>query len=153
MVWNTIAHPKMMVSSASNGTMRRPIKYVDTAKQSVYDMIIGADYSGSGMPTPVLVHGDYETIYRMLMNDEFIRVAAVYVAGADDEKKQVYNAVVWHSIAITSGMGTVNGKPLIVIDSTAINSSKISPEVYFLASNNVLYMDPSDIPVDGKEEK
>lgn len=153
MVWNTIAHPKMMADSASNGIMR-PIKYVDTAKQSVYDMIISVYYSGSGKPTFVLVHGDYETIYRMLMNDEFIRVAMVWVATADGEKTQIYTATVGHNISVASNIGTVNGKPVVEIRVTASDGpNNFFQRIFFLASNNVLYDDPKLIPVDNKQTK
>lgn len=76
MVWNTIAHPKMMDGGASTGTITPyPIKFADPHKMAYFDLIIdmGSDHS----KPPVLVHGDYETIKNKILNHEMVISAAI----------------------------------------------------------------------------
>lgn len=82
MVWNTIAHLKMMNprnEGASptpgptpfDGSEFTPVKFADPHKLSFYDIIVAL--SGSvGQAIITLVKGDFETLKRMIENNEAV---------------------------------------------------------------------------------
>lgn len=89
MVWNTIAHPKMMEDDHPGGLVPpiriicSPIKFADTHKLSFYDAIVSTssvtfDPSTGDIVdrTFVLIKGDFETLKNMILNNEAICVAA-----------------------------------------------------------------------------
>lgn len=75
MVWNTIAHPKMyeldpIPPGPGTGSFS-PIKFADTHKLSFYDIIVCVTGT-SDHSQLILVKGDFETIKKMLLNDEAV---------------------------------------------------------------------------------
>ena len=73
MVWNTIAHPRMMEASDDYTPAPYPIKFADPHKMAYFDLIVDL----SDRSKPVLVHGDYETIKNKILNHEIVIPAIV----------------------------------------------------------------------------
>lgn len=83
MIWNTIVHPRMMddesgtsnePSAFDNGSFS-PIKFANPHKLSFYDVIIVISELIGDQAVNTLVKGDFETLKRMLENDEAICAA------------------------------------------------------------------------------
>lgn len=70
MVWNTIAHPKMMVIDVD--TSYGPIYFANTTKLAFYDLVVSSTVSNMSAKY-VLVKGDFETLKRMLLNGEAVK--------------------------------------------------------------------------------
>lgn len=77
MVWNTIAHPKMMDEESNAGsvigdttetTTIEGIKYADPHKLAFFDLLVEVS-NGS---IPKLIHGDFETVKNKILNHEFV---------------------------------------------------------------------------------
>lgn len=85
MVWNTIAHPKMMGNhpGGTGGITRTclPIKFADPHKLSFYDIIVSVTGT-TGDRQPILVKGDFETLKHMILDDEVV-CGAIFVSVDD----------------------------------------------------------------------
>lgn len=98
MIWNTITHPRMMGESSQpdsgtgnnkpgNTATPYPIKFADPHKLSFYDIVVSL--TGTLALTGndehyILVKGDFETIKKMLLNDEVV-CGAMFVHIRDAE--------------------------------------------------------------------
>lgn len=122
-----------------------PINHVSTAKQDLFDIIIGrkipedATVPALAVPTWYLIKGDYETIYKMMINREMILAA---YAKCYDNGMQQTSPLLDASIRFCAHPeGTVGGKPVIEVDSDG------EPLIY-IDCNNAIYSDPNEIPFD-----
>lgn len=81
MIWNTIAHPRMMTSGDGdmapadgptlpdeNESVVEGIKYADPHKLAFFDLLIDA----SELNNPKLIHGDFETVKNKILNHELV---------------------------------------------------------------------------------
>lgn len=102
MVWNTIAHPRMMEGGKDPGGLATstlfPIKFADPHKLSFYDIVMSTtgtiviSLTGeTGAKQPILVKGDFETIKKMLLNDEVV-CGAIFSHTRDDEGASLVKA-------------------------------------------------------------
>lgn len=123
-----------------------PINYVSTAKQDLFDIIIGKKIPENTkvpdlvVPRVYAIKGDYETICKMMVNREMILPA--YVLCYDDGR-QVTTPLLNAQIAFcTHPEGTVDGKPVIEV------SSGDEGAMIYIDCNNAIYADPDEIPFD-----
>ena len=171
MVWNTIAHPKMMHNDGLGdaSTMKnRPLLSVDTTKQSFYDFILNAQVVGYeeskiegqwGDPIvkPLLVHGNYQDIYNKLMNAQLVigllvsllttNVAAVgQVRDVDQPLTNMTVVYIANQTNPETGLPmTVGGMPLIVMEV----GDAAATQVYLDCLNRVWSEDDAgNIPLD-----
>jgi hypothetical protein len=128
-----------------------PINYVSTAKQDLFDIIIGQKIPEDAVPhdTPFgptfdasmyLVKGDYETIYKMMVNREMIFCASVKCYDDGRQYTNLLPDMVYSFIADK----TVGRKPVIECDSVE--------DACYIDHNNIVYLNKSDIPFDGKDD-
>lgn len=119
------------------------LKYADTAKQNFFDFIFTPiDTKG----VPLLVHGNYDTLYKKIMNCELICGCLVQVDTTKDGVPIGQQRTDLSSVGIYVNAGgeipTINNRPLINIVG-----------VVLIDCNNVVYdIDDTDIPFDGKED-
>lgn len=93
MVWNTIAHPKMMAPSNDNefpaagdgatpvldgpsDFVAEPVRHMNTTKMAFYDFVVAIIESARDTEDPpelVLVKGDFEAIKHMILSREMVR--------------------------------------------------------------------------------
>lgn len=117
-----------------------PINYISTAKQDLFDIIIGQKIpEGASVLGRYPIKGDYETIYKMMINREMILAAAVrcYTDGTQ-ETTPLLNARIEFC---THPEGTVDGKPVIEVDAD-------DETLIYIDCNNAIYWTPGDIPFD-----
>ena len=87
MIWNTIAHPKMMIDSNPVGvaphsdpdgpsfdpddtteSVIEGIKYADPHKLAFFDLLVDV----TDADNPKLIHGDFETVKNKILNHELV---------------------------------------------------------------------------------
>lgn len=97
MIWNTIAHPRMMDGESGTGGLvpptritYSPIKFADTNKLSFYDIVVSIIGTADAKQY-ILVKGDFETIKKMLLNDDVV-CGAIFVHKRDDEVANLVKA-------------------------------------------------------------
>lgn len=123
------------------------INHVSAAKQDLFDIIIGQKIPEDALipmlaePSWYLIKGDYETIYKMMINREMILAAYVncYNSGTQ-QTSPLDNARI---AFCTHPEGTIDGKPVIEVGG-------IDGPMIYIDCNNVIYADPNKIPFDGK---
>ncbi len=119
-----------------------PINYVSTAKQALFDIILGRKYSDDVLvpalahPYTYLVKGDYETIYKMMVNREMLFGATVNCMSDGSQSIMLWGELAFEFVPDK----TVNGKPVIRFGDD--NS------LLFIDCNNAIYEHLAAIPVD-----
>ena len=117
MVWNTIAHPKMMgpgtmptTPGGVTGTPM-PLQHVSTGKQNVYDLILSVN---QGAVT--IAYGDYDDLCAKLVRGELVLCTSVTLAKVGDMTiMQLYSPLgAYNRIAMMTGK-TIHGKPVISV--------------------------------------
>lgn len=119
MIWNTIAHPKMMDQIGDLRSLS-PIKFADTHKLSFYDIIVCA----TGDQQYILVKGDFETIKKMLLNDEAICGAVFESVVGNDVKHQTKTEITRFlndSVADRIILDQMSGDPLYLLSDNTIS--------------------------------
>lgn len=118
-----------------------PINYISTAKQDLFDIIIGRKVpEDAQVPTWYLIKGDYETIYKMMVNREMLFGAKVdcFSDGSQD-------IMLWVELSFAFVPDeTVNGKPVIIFGS--------ENDLKYIDCNNAIYWNNADIPFDKKDD-
>lgn len=127
MVWNTIAHPKMMHSNEK--ITYSPIKFADPHKLSFYDIIVSMTGTDAGQP--ILVKGDFETIKKMLLNDEAV-CGAIFASehsrnGGSQDKTEI-KRFVYDSVLNYIGLYPVFGEPLFLLSDNTISETEPNNE-------------------------
>lgn len=137
-----------------------PIELVNPVKQSLFDYIItyvrdaAASLYDMGNSTPMLVRGDYDTLYKKLINNELILGCRVVVTCRDGiPMKQMVSAINDTPIGIyirskDSGgftIPTISDKPVLDLNEILIdcNNNHYNPQdgLHYIA-------DASNIPFD-----
>lgn len=123
MVWNTIAHPKMMLNSNPGGSSSSPIKFADTHKLSFYDIIV----TTANDEQPILAKGDFETIKKMLLNDEVICGAFFTSLHGNDvnlQEKQEFVRFIHEIVLDYITLYPVVGDPLYLLSDNTISTTE-----------------------------
>ena len=126
MIWNTIAHPRMMTSG--NGDMVpvdgstlpdesesviEGIKYADPHKLAFFDLLIDATDDDN----PKLIHGDFETVKNKVLNHELVVGGEIaYDASPDGDVPEV-------AITISDSIGYVKGSNKIILNIPLLGGS------------------------------
>lgn len=130
MVWNTIAHPKMMApSSEVDSTTPMPLQYVSTGKQNVYDLILSIKQGGA-----TIAYGDYNDLCAKLVRGELVLCTSVVLAKMDDMHlvRQLYLPFSAYKEIVMTTKKTIHGKPVIFV-------SFDKGMVYVIDCNNAVY--------------
>lgn len=109
MVWNTIAHPRMMANTPGVvGGTPMPLRHVSTGKQNVYDLILSVSQEGV-----TIAYGDYDDLCAKLVRGELVLCTPVALAKMDNIAiVQDYSVSLCKSIAMSTEK-TIHGKPVI----------------------------------------
>lgn len=127
MIWNTIAHPKMMTSGGGLGTNRTysPIKFADPHKLSFYDIIVSMTGTIQERQL-ILVKGDFETIKKMLLDGEAV-CGAVFKYLHNDEIASL-NKLVIENFSYSYVFDTItlefDGNPLYLLNDNTISTTE-----------------------------
>ena len=136
MVWNTIAHPRMMEggndswSDNSGAVSVSPIKFADSHKLSFYDIIVSTTGTIDD-PQPILVKGDFEAIKKMLLNNEAV-CGALFQSWHDDEmtvleKHEIWNFEYNYALDAIVLQPDINGDPVFIYLLSDNTISKTEP--------------------------
>lgn len=133
MVWNTIAHPRMMNAPAGAGSASL-IKFADAHKLSFYDII--ASITGTIDDRQyILVKGDFETLKRMILNNEAVCGAMFTSSAADDGsfiRQDRGDVVAVNYLAVTNVIALMtavanNTRTLYLHSDNTITNSLVAP--------------------------
>lgn len=102
MIWNTIAHPRMMITDGGNSSptpsgptpvvdgsgnvdlstvdVIQGIKYADPHKMAFFDLLVDATNAAN----PKLIHGDFEIVKKKILNHELVVGGIVFYDGSAD---------------------------------------------------------------------
>lgn len=102
MIWNTIAHPKMMdeennagaVTGDTTKTTIEGVKYADPHKLAFFDLLVDASVKNN----PKLIHGDFETVKNKILNHELV-VGGIGIVFHEDSEDS-------HEVGMQIDMGT-----------------------------------------------
>lgn len=116
-----------------------PINHVSTAKQALFDVILGQKTLGP-IP-PYLVKGDYDIIYKMMVNREMILGATVECY---DNGHQTVHQWLETDFKFVDDK-TVGSKPVIAF-------KNYNGNYCYIDCNNIIYRSSNGIPFDGEED-
>lgn len=172
MVWNTIAHPKMMRGQLVPGGGEsqgipgpRPLRFVDTAKQNFFDFIINSQVikkydpkTGEMQPTtaPVMVHGGYQVIYNKLMSSELVLGCIVACTRADEMGRPIdaiginEASIIFKAKVLPDREYSPDGteQKITVGGMPIIEIDLLSGNPIYLDCNNTIYISKEDITLD-----
>lgn len=131
MVWNTIAHPKMVSSDGLGDNTPITLQHVSAGKQNVYDLIVNNRKEGV-----TIVYGDYDDLCAKLVRGEL--VLGIWVT-TKKPGMQVYMSC--RRIGMMPNR-TIHGKPIISVE--------FDEGTFVIDCNNAIY-DANDAPLDPVE--
>ena len=154
MVWNTIAHPRMMAAPHQPGSevnaTPMPLQYVSTGKQNVYDLILSDNPLAGSDEAPAIAYGDYDDLCAKLIRGELILCTLVTLMKTDNGGiRQDYSVFpACKSISMVTER-TIHGKPVIFVVFDGNNAAK-----FIIDCDNAIYafanapFDPTEPDVD-----
>ena len=134
MVWNTIAHPRMMHTQpgdlAGGDRSFSPIKFADPHKLSFYDIVVSLTGTFKDRHY-ILVKGDFETIKKLLFNDEVVCGAVfIHMRGGDEVANLMKEELT--SFSYDSAL-----------DAIELQADENSDLLFLLSDNTILVKDPT----------